>query len=114
MKNFHSNGDYVSFTAAATIASGQLVRVGGLTGIATGAFANGTEGTLSLEGCYTVPKTAGAGTALTAGAPAYFDTSEAAVGQVNGSTESAANPLCGYAISAAADGATTAIIRLLG
>ena len=114
MKNFRQNGDYIPFTAAATITSGQLVKVGSLFGIATGAVANGAEGTLALEGCYTVPKTTGAGTAIAAGGPAYFDTSEAAVGQVNGSTESAANPLCGYAIAAAADGATTAIIRLLG
>jgi predicted RecA/RadA family phage recombinase len=114
MKNFRQNGDFISFTAAATIASGQLVRVGGLFGIAVTGVANGTEGTLAMEGCFTVPKTAGAGTAIAVGGPAYFDVSEAAVGQVNGSTESAANPLCGYAIAAAADGATSAVIRLLG
>jgi predicted RecA/RadA family phage recombinase len=114
MKNLHSNGDYIQFTAAATIASGQLVKHGSLFGIATGAVANGADGTLSLEGCYTVPKTAGAGTAIVAGGPAYFDTSEAAVGQVNGSTESAANPLCGHALFAVADGATSVVLRLLG
>jgi predicted RecA/RadA family phage recombinase len=114
MKNFKQKGDYLNFTAAATITSGQLVKVGSLFGIATDAVANGANGVLSLEGCYEVVKTAGAGTAIIAGGPAYFDTSEAAVGQVNGSTESAANPLCGYAIAAAADAATTVTIRLLG
>jgi predicted RecA/RadA family phage recombinase len=114
MKNFHSNGKYVEFTAGADITSGMIVKFGSLFGVATGDVANGEIGVLSLEGVYTLPKTTGTGTAITAGGPVYFDTSAAATGAVSGSTESAANPLCGYALEAAADGASSAIVRLLG
>lgn len=114
MKNFHSNGDYITFTAGAALTSGMIVKVGSLFGVATGDIANGEEGVLSLKGVYTLPKTSGASTALTVGGPVYFDTSAAATGAVSGNTESAANPLCGYALEAAADGATSAIVRLLG
>ena len=114
MKNYVQNGDYITFTAGATITSGMIVKVGSLFGVALTDVANGSTGTLALRGVFTLPKTTGGGTAIAAGGPAYFDTSVAATGAVNGDTESAANPLCGYAIAAAADGAATAQIRLLG
>jgi len=114
MKNYHSDGKFIEYTAGATITSGMLVKVGSLFGVSVTDVANGAHGSLALEGVFTLPKTTGTGTALTAGGPVYFDTSAAATGAVNGSTESAANPLCGYAIAAAADGATSAIVRLLG
>lgn len=114
MKNHHSDGKFVTFTAAAAITSGMLVKFGSLYGVSVTAVANGEQGELALEGVFTLPKTTGGSTALTAGGPVYFDTSEAATGAVSGNTESAANPLCGYALAAAADGATSAIVRLLG
>ena len=110
--NFIQNGDYLEFTAGADVTSGELVELGSLYGIAQGAVANGAVGILSLRGVYTVPKTTGAGTALTVGAPAYFDAS--AAGSVNGDDETGANTLCGHAVQASADGAATAKIRLLG
>lgn len=114
MKNFVQNGDFITFTAGATITSGMLVKVGSLFGVAVTDVANGSTGTLALKGVFTLPKTTGSGTALTAGGPVYFDTSAAATGAVSGDAESAANPLCGYALAAAADGATSATVRLLG
>jgi predicted RecA/RadA family phage recombinase len=91
-----------------------IVKVGSLFGVAVTDVASGSTGTLALKGVFTIPKTTGGGTAIAVGGPAYFDTSAAATGAVNGDSESAANPLCGHAIEAAADGATTAKIRLLG
>ena len=114
MKNFHSNGEFIEFTAGATVTSGMIVKFGDLFGVAVTDVANGEQGALALTSAFTLPKTAGAGTALTAGGPVYFDTSAAATGAVSGDDESAANPLCGYALEAAADGATSAIVRLLG
>jgi predicted RecA/RadA family phage recombinase len=111
-KNFIQNGDVIPFVAGATITSGELVQVGSLFGVAQNDYANGETGELVLKGVYTIPKTTGVGTALTAGAPAYYDTSEGAA--VNGSDESAANPLCGYAIEAAGDDDATAKVKLLG
>lgn len=114
MDNFIQNGDYIKFTAGATITSGMIVKVGSLFGVAVTDVANGAEGTLALKGVFTLPKTTGAGTAIAVGGPAYFDTSAAATGAVSGDAESAANPLCGYAVEATVDGDTTAKIRLLG
>jgi predicted RecA/RadA family phage recombinase len=114
MKNFVQEGDFITFTAGATITSGMIVKVGSLFGVAVADVANGATGTLALKGVFTLPKTTGVGTAVTAGGPAYFDTSAAATGAVSGDPETAANPLCGYALAAAADGAATATIRLLG
>jgi predicted RecA/RadA family phage recombinase len=114
MKNFVKNGDYLTYTAGANITSGMLVKVGSLFGASVTAVASGSTGELALTGVFEFPKTTGTGTAIAAGGPAYFDTSAAATGNVSGDAETAANPLCGYAIEAAADGATTAKVRLLG
>jgi predicted RecA/RadA family phage recombinase len=114
MKNFHSNGDFIEFTAGADITSGMIVKVGSLFGVAVTSVANGGKGVLALKGVFTLPKTTGTGTAIAVGGAAYFDTSAAATGAVSGDAETAANPLCGYAIEAAADGASTAKVRLLG
>lgn len=114
MINYLQNGDYIKFTAGAAITSGMIVKVGSLFGVAVADVANGEEGTLAMKGVFELPKTAGAGTAIAVGTEAYFDTSAAATGAVSGDDESAANPLCGYAIEAAADGDTTAKIKLLG
>lgn len=114
MKNFRQNGDVLTFTAGATITSGMIVKVGSLFGVAVTDVANGDPGELALTGVFTLPKTTGSGTALTVGAPVYFDTSAAATGAVSGDDESAANPLCGYAFTAAADGVATVEVKLLG
>lgn len=110
--NFIQNGSFVDFTAGADVASGELVALGSLYGIATNAVANGGKGVLALEGVYTVPKTTGVGTAIAVGGPAYYDVSEGA--QVSGDDESAANALCGHAIEAAGDDDATVKLRLLG
>jgi predicted RecA/RadA family phage recombinase len=114
MKNFVQNGDFVKFTAGATITSGMLVKVGSLFGVSVTDVANGAEGTLALKGVFKLPKTTGAGTAIAVGGPAYFDTSEAAAGKVSGDPETAANPLCGYAVEATVDGDAFALVKLLG
>ena len=90
MKNYHSDGKFIEFTAGATITSGMLVKVGSLFGVSVTDVANGAQGSLALEGVFTLPKTAGAGTALTAGGPVYFDTSEAATGAGRGAGARAA------------------------
>jgi predicted RecA/RadA family phage recombinase len=107
--NFVQNGDVVPFVAGAAVASGELVQFGSLFGVAVNDYANGETGELSLKGVYTIAKDTSAGSALTAGAPAYF-----LAGTVTGDDDTGSNPLCGYALAAAADGATTATVKLLG
>ena len=107
--NFVQNGDYLDFTAGAAVASGELVQLGSLFGVAQGAVANGGTGTLSMKGVYTLAKENSAGSATTVGGPVYF-----IAGEVSGDSDTSARPLCGHALEVAADGATTVKVRLLG
>jgi len=108
MKNDVQNGDYIEFTAGATITSGQLVQVGSLHGVSVTDVANGAKGTLAMEGVFTLPKlTAAAGDACTAGGPVYFSS-----GSVSGSSSSGTRKLVGYSLAAAAQAATTVQVRL--
>jgi predicted RecA/RadA family phage recombinase len=110
MKNYVQDGDFVEFTAGATITSGQLVQVGSLFGVAVTDVANGSRGTIALEGVFTLPKlVAAAGDATTAGGPVYFS-----AGSVSGSDSSGTRTLCGYSLDVAAQAATTVKVRLLG
>lgn len=111
--NFVQKGAYIDYTPGGAVASGELLQIGGLYGVAQSASVGPTEPiAVSLEGVYEVPKTAGGGTALTVGAPAYYDVSAGAA--VSGDDEAAANPLCGHAVEDAADGDETAKVRLIG
>jgi predicted RecA/RadA family phage recombinase len=108
MKNFVQNGDYIEFTAGATITSGQLVQVGSLHGVSITDVANGSTGTLALQGVFTLPKlTAAAGDACTAGGPVYFSS-----GSVSGTDSSGTRKLVGHSLAAAAQAATTVQVRL--
>lgn len=108
MKNDVQNGDYIEFTAAATITSGQLVQVGDLHGVSVTDVANGAKGSLAMEGIFTLPKlTAAAGDACTAGGLVYFSS-----GSVSGSSSSGTRKLVGYSLAAAAQAATTVQVRL--
>ena len=108
MKNYVQNGDYIEFTAGATITSGQLVQVGSLHGVSVTDVANGAKGTLAMEGVFTLPKlTAAAGDACTAGGPVYFSS-----GSVSGSDSSGTRKLVGHSLAAAAQAATTVQVRL--
>jgi len=108
MKNDVQNGDYIEFTAGATITSGQLVQVGSLHGVSVTDVANGAKGTLAMEGVFTLPKLTGAaGDATTAGGPVYFSS-----GSVSGSDSSGTRKLVGHSLAAAAQAVTTVQVRL--
>jgi len=111
MKNYVQNGDFITFTAAADVDSGELVQVGSLFGVAVTDVANGAEGTLALKGVFTLPKlVADPGDAVTAaGDPVYFSG-----GSVTGDDDTGNNPLCGYALEAAAKATATVNVKLLG
>jgi predicted RecA/RadA family phage recombinase len=111
MKNFVQNGDFIDFTAAATITSGQLVAVGSLVGVSMTDVASGQKGVLALKGVYDLPKSTAASSAIAAGAPVYRIGASSLVTAV-----SSGNTLCGYAVdgNANTDGATVARVKLLG
>lgn len=76
MENFVQRGKVLTFTAAANLVSGQVVRCGNILGVATQAIANGAVGEIATEGVFTVPKVSGA--VITAGESLTWDASAAA------------------------------------
>lgn len=113
MNNYQQRGAVISFTAGATIAAGQVVRVGNLLGVAPAAVANGATGELCIEGVFTVPKVSGAvianGETLTwdASAAAFDDNAATpATGDVTGP--------CACAFEAAGSGVTSLAVKFTG
>jgi len=105
MKNFIQNGETVTLTAPAAVASGGVVVVDSIVGIASGAAALGEDVECVLEGVFTLPKAAGE--AIGQGAKVYWD-GDAVTATATG------NSRLGAALAAAATSATTIRVRLDG
>lgn len=104
MKNFVQNGERITLAAPAAITSGDGVLVGDLFGVAEGSAASGADVVLVLEGVFTLPKAAGV---IALGANVYWNTTNK-----NVTTTSSGNKLIGNAFVAAADAATSVIVRI--
>ncbi|MGH1447428.1 MAG: DUF2190 family protein [Cognatishimia sp.] len=74
MKNFKRQGANVTITATAAIASGEFVKVGGISGVAQGAAAIGEDVVLVRSGVFELPKLAAQ--AWSKGDLIYWDASE--------------------------------------
>lgn len=113
MKNFVKAGDRYTYTNATgtDIASGAVVVIGSLLGIACVDIANGEAGEVSIErGVFSVPKTAGS--AFTDGCALTFDISAGAF--VLGTATAGAGDISGAAVAygPAASAATTANVLI--
>ena len=53
-------GNVIDYTAGATIASGDVVVIGNIIGVALGDIANGATGSVATRGVFTVPKVSAA------------------------------------------------------
>ena len=104
MKNYHSNGRTLVTIAAAIIASGDLVIVGQVVGVAVTSVAEGEEATLHTEGVFELPKAAGA---IAQSAKAYWSATDQ-----NVTTTATGNTYIGIAWDAAAASDTTVNIKL--
>lgn len=62
MKNFIQTGDTIQYTAGADIASGAIIKVGSLIGVAATAIPNGATGSVKLTGVFSVPAASGIAT----------------------------------------------------
>lgn len=93
----------VDYTPEAAVTAGDCVVVGTLVGVAHADIAASAVGSLAVTGgVYRFAKTAGSGTAFTAGAKVYWD---ADPGEITAT--SSGNVAFGYTIAAASDDATT-------
>lgn len=102
--------DYVNTTSAA-IASGQVVLVGAVLGVALGAIPVGETGSVQVEGVFALPKKAG--TAVPQGAALVFKNASQdftvgtpAAGDLSGAAA--------FAFAAAATDATVMSVKLTG
>lgn len=101
MKNFVRRGHVLNYTNAsgATIASGTIVIVGSLAGVAVADIADEAAGELNLKGVYALPKATGA---VTQGAKLYYDSTNKVL-----TTTASGNTLCAFAADAALSGDAT-------
>jgi predicted RecA/RadA family phage recombinase len=107
MKVFSQVGDVLPFTAAATLASGAGVKLGGLVGIVQGDVANGAQGQAAVKGVFTVPTDTG--TAWNDFDTVYWDNTAK-----NFTKTSTSNTKCGVVVGGGkTSGATTAQVKLV-
>ena len=108
MKNYIQPGEVISFTAGADIASGDLVFIGDLPGIACADVANGGSGEAQLKGVFTLSKVSAQ--AWTAGDRIYYDASLAKVTNVKDTD----TKFVGFAVAAADNPSSTGKVLLAG
>jgi predicted RecA/RadA family phage recombinase len=104
MQNQIASGKMMPFTAGATIASGDMVLLGVLIGIAAADYVSGDAGQAQMEGVFEVPKASGA---LTQGAKLYYD-----AGAKNLTATATSNTFAGWAYADAASGDATVLVLL--
>ncbi len=106
MKNFIHPGNTLTFTASASVTSGQGVMQGSLFGVAATAADTGEDFEAQVVGVFELPKTGGA---IAKGAKAYWSAGDGAVtGTASGNT------LIGAAVTPAEAGADVVRVRLNG
>lgn len=108
MKNFVQHGDIVTIIAAAAIASGDLVRVNSLIGVAATDAAIGDEVEIKVSGVFDLPKTSAQAWAV--GNPIYMIAASSLLTNVAGT----GNFLVGVATAVAANPSGTGRVRLNG
>ena len=107
MRNFVQAGVVITHRLAAAVASGDLLLIGSLGAVATGAGAIGDQVACKVTGVFTLPKVEAQ--AWTVGAKIYW-----AAGSSQMTTASSGNTLVGVAAAAAANPSTTGQVRLDG
>ena len=105
-KNFIQPGITIALIAPYAVVSGDGLLVGSIFGVATGDAANGVELEAMVTGVFDLSK---AGDTVTQGAKLYWDNTNK-----NLTTTATANTLIGAAVTAAAIGDATVVVRLNG
>jgi predicted RecA/RadA family phage recombinase len=110
MKTYVQPGEVLQLTApSGGVVSGTPYLIGSLVSIALVTAAETVPYSAMVTGTATVPKATGGGSAWTEGVKLYWDDSAKKFTKTSGG-----NTLSGVAVAAAADGATTGVIRLDG
>jgi predicted RecA/RadA family phage recombinase len=107
--NYVQPGDTITIPAPAATASGSVVVVGDIIGVAAGDAASGALLDIETKGVWSLPKVAA--DVVTVGAAIYYDAGESLV---TIDDAEGANAKIGVAIAAAGNGAATVTVRLSG
>jgi predicted RecA/RadA family phage recombinase len=107
MKNFVQSGDTLPLTAPAALASGDVVVIGSIVGVATTSAASGANFTCAIRGVFDLPKTNGV--AFAPGDKVYFDSTAKLI-----TSTATNNTRLGAAVLPAIASATTARVHLDG
>ncbi|MGH1371139.1 MAG: DUF2190 family protein [Cellvibrionaceae bacterium] len=107
MNNYIQPGKAVSFTAPADVASGSIVSVGSLVGVACSSVLSGEEGEMVVEGVFELPKNP-------ANTPDQFDKAYWDSGSSVVTTTATDNALIGVFMKADATGKPSCEVRLNG
>lgn len=107
-KRYIQPGDALAYTAAADIAVDDVVVAGAMIGIAATNIANGSTGTLLVDGVFDLPKKAG--TAMPFGTKVTWSVADGAVIVGAGVSGDVAN--CGIVVADAASADTTARVSI--
>lgn len=106
-KTYVQEGRYLEVTAPAIVTSGQLVKVGSIFGVAQNDAASGAPVIIDTQGVYTLPVASAVVVAI--GDALYWDVADAEFNKT-----ATANWYLGVAMTAAANGVTSAQVRLNG
>lgn len=110
MASYLGKGDVIEITPSSALNAGQPVLVGSsLLTIATQPIAANKAGTVATNGVWDIAKATGNGTSVAAGASLYWDNANSVV-----TTSSNGTVACGYAVSAAANAASSVQLKLNG
>ncbi|GLK54347.1 putative RecA/RadA family phage recombinase [Methylopila capsulata] len=105
MRNHVQKGENITIPSPAVVASGDLVVVGALYGVAAGDAAVGADLDLVTTGVYTLPKVSALAIAI--GDKIYFDTATKLINKT-----ASGNTYIGVAVAAAANPSGTVAVRL--
>jgi len=110
--NFKQEGDilYYANSSGSTIASGAVVVMGNIIGVALEDIANGSTGSVAVEGVFTLPKVTGS--AWTIGSKLLWDVSAGKFDVGSATPATGDVSMCCVAAAAAASAATTGAVKL--
>ncbi len=106
---FIHDGKAIDYTPGADVSAGDVVVQEDLIGIAKLDIAANALGALAVTGVFDVPKTAGSGEAIAAGAEVYWDVADQVA---KTDDESGANKKLGRTVALAGDDDTVVPVRL--
>ena len=106
---FIHDGNSIDYTPGADVSAGDVVVQADLVGIAKLDIAANALGALAVTGVFDVPKAAGSGEAIAAGAEVYWDVADQVA---KTDDETGANKKLGRTVAAVGDDDTVVAVRL--